>query len=109
MLALLALPLPVSGAGLCIFGQPCCFLVVAVSLGPASVSLCRWALGLLALSLPGFDAAGCASWCVSALGVASRMLWPTPLTRDRYFTRIGQKSLPCEKSLFLFLILTLGH
>ena len=66
MLALLALPLPVSGAGLCIFGQPCCFLVVAVSLGPASVSLCRWGLGLLALALPAFDAAGCASLCVSA-------------------------------------------
>ena len=71
-----------------------CLLVVAASLGPASLSLRRWGPGLLALPLPVFDAGGWASWCCQQsllLGVASRMLPSTPLTPNRYVTRIGKK------------------
>ena len=86
---LLDLPLPVCGAGLW---------------APASLSLYRWGLGFVALPLPIFDAGGWAFRCsrCSLLGVVSRVLWKTPLTPTRYFTRVAKKTLPCEQGWFLF-------
>ena len=103
--------LPPLGAGSLAAASPslACWVLGLLGLPlPASPSLACWGLGLLALPLPVFAAGAAGGWVswpcrYLLLGVVSRVMRTTPLTPNSYSTRMAKKSLPCEKSLFLFL------